>query len=280
MISNVNRSGPIGIFDSGVGGLTVFSEIVKKLPEYDYIYLGDNARTPYGSRSFETIYKYTLEAVEYLFDQGCPLIILACNTASAKALKTIQINNLPFIRSDGRVLGIILPTVEKIGQITKTKCIGILSTSGTVNSNSYPLELAKIDRSITIFQEACPMWVPLVESGETDNAGADFFVEKSIKNILSRSGDIDTLLLGCTHYPLLIDTILKYTPENITVLSQGEIVADSLQNYLLRHPEIDDYCTKNGSKTFLTTDNPDLFNQKARLFYDEIIESRYVIISH
>lgn len=280
MISNVSRSGPIGIFDSGVGGLTVFSEIVKKLPQYDYIYLGDNARTPYGNRSFETIYKYTLEAVEYLFEQGCPLIILACNTASAKALKTIQVNNLPFIRRDGRVLGIILPTVEKIGQITQTKCIGILSTTGTVNSNSYPLELAKIDKDIVIYQEPCPMWVPLVESGETNNEGADFFVKKNINNILSRSEKTDTLLLGCTHYPLLLNTILKYTPENVTVLSQGEIVADSLQNYLIRHPEIDYYCTKNRSKTFLTTDNPELFNQKARLFYDEKIESKYVIISY
>lgn len=279
MIPNVNRSGPIGIFDSGVGGLTVFSEIVQKLPQYDYIYLGDNARTPYGNRSFETIYKYTLEAVEYLFDQGCPLIILACNTASAKALKTIQINNLPYLRSDGRVLGIILPTVEKIDQITKTKHIGILSTIGTVNSNSYPLELAKIDKDIAIYQEPCPMWVPLVESGEIENEGAEFFVKKNLENILSQSDQIDTLLLGCTHYPLLMNTIKKFSPPHITVLSQGKIVADSLENYLFRHSEIEEKCTKNATRSFLTTDDPDLFNQKAKFFYDKTIESKYVIIS-
>lgn len=280
MIENTKRKGPIGIFDSGVGGLTVFSEIAKLLPDYDYIYLGDNARTPYGNRSFETIYRYTLEAVEYLFDQGCPLIILACNTASAKALKTIQVYNLPNIREDGRVLGIIKPTVERLSEETKTNHVGILSTIGTVKSESYQMELTKLDTGITLYQEPCPMWVPLVESGEMYNEGTDYFVQKNINNLLNMSSEIDTILLGCTHYPLLMHSIVKFVPPHIKILTQGNIVACSLKDYLLRHAEIEINCTKNGTRTFLTTDDTVLFDQKAAQFYNTSSKSEFVIISY
>lgn len=267
---------PIGIFDSGIGGLTVLKEIVKELPEYDYLYLGDNARTPYGTRSFETIYHYTLECVKYLFSQNCHLVILACNTASAKALRNIQQKNLPVIDPKRRVLGVIRPTAEVIGHHSKTGHVGVLGTTGTISSESYVMEIRKQFPKLTIHQEACPMWVPLVENGEYDKSGADYFVQQHINNILSKDGDIDTLLLACTHYPLLMDKISKYTSDHITIMNQGEIVAKSLSDYLNRHPEIEKKCSKNGTRRFFTTDSAGQFNAHGKEFFGEEIKSEFV----
>lgn len=257
---------PVGIFDSGYGGLTILKEIVKKLPEYDYIYLGDNARAPYGTRSFESVYHYTLECTKWLFNKGCPLVILACNTASAKALRTIQQNDLSKIAPQNRVLGVIRPTTEKIGNYTKTNQVGLLATAGTVLSESYIIETHKFYPEVTVFQQACPMWVPLVENNEYNNPGADYFIEKDIKKLLSQSQQIDTVLLACTHYPLLKDKIRQFLPGNIKILSQGEIVADSLADYLFRHPEIEQRCSKNGTLEFFTTDSPIDFDAHAATF--------------
>jgi glutamate racemase len=254
--------GPIGVFDSGYGGLTVLKEITATLPEYDYIYLGDNARAPYGSRSFETIYQYTLQCVEWFFKQGCSLVILACNTASAKALRSIQQLNLPKIDPTKRVLGVIRPTSEIIGQYTHTKKVGVLGTAGTVQSQSYLIEIEKIFPDIKVYQQACPMWVPLVENFEYNSEGADYFIKKYLQQILSQSNEIDTLLLACTHYPLLINKIKAFLPAGITIVSQGEIVAASLADYLARHPEIADKCTKNGQVVFFTTDSTEYFYEK------------------
>ena len=261
--------GPIGVFDSGYGGLTILKEIIQELPEYDYIYLGDNARTPYGTRSFDVVYKFTLQAVEKLFDLGCHLVILACNTASAKALRSIQQVNLPQLDSNRRVLGVIRPTVEVINSMTKSKHIGIFATSGTVLSNSYPLEIAKINSHITSTSEACPMWVPLVENGEIDNPGTDYFIKKHIENILSKDDSIDTILLARTHYPILQNKIREFLPDGIKLISQGEYVAKSLHNYLQRHPEINCKCTKEGNRTYLTTESPEKFQDSAALFLNE-----------
>ena len=232
-------SGPIGIFDSGYGGLTILEQIRKELPGYDYLYLGDNARTPYGTRSFEVVYRFTLQCVEYLFGQGCQLVILACNTASAKALRTIQQNDLANIDPNRRVLGVIRPTVEEVGKLTKTKHIGLLATSGTVLSDSYPLEIHKIDPDIVVSSEACPLWVPLIENNEHQNEGADYFVKKYIRNLLNQDSQIDSVILGCTHYPLLCNKIARELPEGVKIISQGEIVAGSLADYLQRHPEME-----------------------------------------
>lgn len=270
------EAGPIGVFDSGYGGLTVLTEITAKLPQYDYVYLGDNARAPYGTRSFETIYQYTLECVEQLIEMGCPLIVLACNTASARALRTIQQKNLPLIDPDKRVLGIIRPTAEVVGNYTRTNHVGVVGTSGTIASQSYVLEIEKIFPQVNVHQEACPMWVPLVENNEIQNAGADFFVKQHIDNLLNQSPAIDTLLLGCTHYPLLMESIRKFTPEGIHILSQGKIVADSLADYLVRHPELEQYLTKEGSRTFYTTDNPENFDAHGTLFYREPLHSQHL----
>ena len=264
---------PIGVFDSGYGGLTVLKEITAKLPQYDYIYLGDNARSPYGTRSFETVYEYTLECVKWFFNQGCPLVILACNTASAKALRSIQQNDLPKIDDSKRVLGVIRPTTEIIGSFSKTGDVGILATNGTVISNSYPLEISKFYPDISVFQEACPMWVPLVENNEYNSPGADYFIHKNINNLLQQSAGIDTILLACTHYPLLMDKIKKAVPANVTVLSQGEIVADSLKNYLQNHPEMEVKCSKNGQISFFTTDSPEDFDSHAAIFYGQPVKS-------
>ncbi len=264
---------PIGIFDSGYGGLTVLKEITGKLPQYDYIYLGDNARSPYGTRSFETVYEYTLECVKWFFDQGCPLVILACNTASAKALRSIQQNDLGKIDPSKRVLGVIRPTTEIIGHFTKTGHVGILATNGTVISNSYPIEIQKFYPDVTVFQEACPMWVPLVENNEYNGLGADYFIQKNINNLLQQSGSIDTILLACTHYPLLMEKIKKAVPANIRVLSQGEIVADSLADYLLKHAEIEAKCSKTGQITFFTTDSTEDFDSHAAIFYGKPVKS-------
>jgi glutamate racemase len=270
------QQGPIGIFDSGYGGLTVLKEIEAKLPQYDYLYLGDNARAPYGTRSFDTIYHYTLECITHLFNMGCPLIIIACNTASARALRTIQQKDLQHIGPDKRVLGIIRPTAEVVGNYTKTKEIGVVATSGTIASESYVIEINKIFPEIHVHQEACPMWVPLVENNEMNNTGADFFVKKHIDHIMQQSPRIDTLLLGCTHYPLLVDTIKKYTPEQVTILSQGKIVADSLADYLIRHPELESCCTKGGTREFFTTDNTENFDEHGSLFYGQPVQSKHL----
>ncbi|MGM0545515.1 MAG: glutamate racemase [Bacteroidota bacterium] len=267
---------PIGIFDSGYGGLTVMKEIVKTLPGYDYLYLGDNARSPYGSRSFDTIYQYTLECVKYLFKQNCHLVILACNTASAKALRNIQQKDLPDIDPTRRVLGVIRPTAEVIGNYSKTGHVGVLGTSGTISSESYVIEIENLFPNLKIYQEACPMWVPLVENQEYDSKGADYFVKQHVNNILSQSPKIDTLLLACTHYPLLIDKIKKFVGDDITILSQGEIVAKSLANYLDRHPEIAEQCSKGGSRKFLTTDSTDDFDEHARFFWGSEIASKFI----
>ncbi len=264
----------IGVFDSGLGGLTILKSIREQLPEYDYMYLGDNARTPYGTRSFEVIYEYTWECVHYLFEQGCTLVILACNTASARALRSIQQKNLPilWVNSENdllRALGVIRPTVEAIPSITKTKHVGIFATPGTVISESYPIEIAKISPSITVTQQACPLWVPLIEAGEYKNAGADYFVEKYVQELLQKDPDIDTFVLGCTHYPLMLDKIRRFTPPHIQIVSQGELVAASLADYLKRHPEIESRLSKNASCTFLTTESADKFTAAASLFLGE-----------
>ena len=271
-------NGPIGVFDSGYGGLTVLKEITSMLPQYDYIYLGDNARAPYGPRSFETVYQYTLQCVRWFFQQGCPLVILACNTASAKALRTIQQNDLEKIGPGKRVLGVIRPTTEIIGNYTRNQQVGILGTTGTVQSNSYPIEIEKFFPQIKVYQEACPMWVPLVENNEQDSAGATWFIEQHIKRLFSQSKDIDTVLLACTHYPLLADRIKKFLPPGTTLLSQGEIVARSLQNYLTRHPEMEEKCTRNGQLQFYTTDAPEDFDAKAALFYGKPVRSVHLAL--
>ena len=269
-------NGPIGVFDSGYGGLTVLKEMVKLLPQYDYIYLGDNARAPYGNRSFETVYQYTLECVKHLFNEGCPLVILACNTASAKALRTIQQKDLPGMHPDLRVLGVIRPTTEVIGNYTKTGHVGIMGTSGTIASNSYPVEIEKLFPNVVVHQEACPMWVPLVENNEHLSNGADYFIKQHIDHLLQQDKDIDTILLGCTHYPLLADKIKKHVPAEMKIISQGEIVAQSLQLYFERHPNMNNACSKNGSRRFLTTDDTDSFNKHAAIFFGEEVKSTHV----
>jgi len=270
------QTGPIGIFDSGYGGLTVMKEIVHQLPQYDYIYLGDNARAPYGTRSFETVYRYTLECVQWFFKQGCPLVILACNTASAKALRTIQQNDLPNLNPDNRVLGVIRPTAEIIGQYSQTREVGVLATAGTVQSNSYEIEINKFYPDIKVFQQACPMWVPLIENNEHEQAGADYFVKQCVDELKKKSNNIDTVLLGCTHYPLLSKKIKKQLPAGVQLLSQGTIVAESLADYLQRHTEMELRLTRNKSRHFCTTDSTADFNNHARLFYGEEILSEHV----
>jgi len=271
--------GPIGVFDSGYGGLTVLKEIVAKLPQYDYIYLGDNARAPYGNRSFTTVYHYTLQCVKWFFDQGCPLVILACNTASAKALRTIQQHDLQMIAPDKRVLGVIRPTTEVIGQYTKSNKVGILATNGTVQSNSYVIEIEKFFPDVEVVQEACPMWVPLVENNEYDTHGADFFIKKNIHRLLKREPRIDTILLACTHYPVLLKKIIEYTPMDITILAQGVIVAVSLADYLHRHPEIEARLSKNGKMVFYTTDSTEDFDNHAPTFFGKPVQSKHVELS-
>lgn len=265
------QPGPIGVFDSGYGGLTILSKIREALPEYDYIYLGDNARTPYGTRSFEIVYEFTLQAVNKLFEMGCHLVILACNTASAKALRTIQMNDLPNIDPDRRVLGVIRPTAECIGSMTQTRHVGILATAGTIKSESYPLEVHKLFEDIKVSGEACPMWVPLVENNEANSEGADFFIRKYIDNLLAKDRQIDTLVLGCTHYPILLPKIQKFIPQGVKVVAQGEYVATSLKDYLHRHPEMDMKCTREGKCRFYTTEVEDKFIESASMFLNENI---------
>lgn len=267
---------PIGIFDSGYGGLTVFREIRAKLPQYDYIYLGDNARAPYGPRDFDTIYQYTLECVRHLFDMGCQLVILACNTASAKALRSIQQQDLPLIAPNRRVLGVIRPTTEIVGQFTRTKKVGILATQGTVASQSYVIEIARFFPDIRVFQQACPMWVPLVENNEHEGLGADYFVQKYLDALLGQSAEIDTLILGCTHYPLLEKKIRAYLPESVELLSQGKIVAEGLADYLVRHPEMAVVCSRGGSVSYFTTESAADFDAKAAIFLGERVMSGHL----
>ena len=267
-----SQPGPIGVFDSGYGGLTILSKFKEILPHNDFIYLGDNARTPYGTRSFEIVYEFTLQAVTRLFELGCHLVILACNTASAKALRSIQINNLPQIDPDRRVLGVIRPTVERIDSITPSKHVGILATSGPIKSESYIMEVHKLFPEIKVTGQACPMWVPLVEYNEAQAPGADYFVKKYIDELLAKDNQIDTIILGCTHYPLLLPKIKQYVPKGIHIVSQGELVANSLQDYLKRHPEMDARCTRGGTCTYFTTEAEEKFADSASTFLNESIQ--------
>lgn len=270
--------GPIGIFDSGYGGLTILHGIRQLLPEYDYLYLGDNARTPYGTRSFEVVYEFTRQAVEKLFEMGCHLVILGCNTASAKALRSIQQNDLPKLDPNRRVLGVIRPTAEVIGSLTHNRHVGIFATEGTIKSESYNLEIHKLYPDIQVSGVACPFWVPLVEYNEADSPGADYFVKKRIDQMLRLDPQIDTVILGCTHYPLLLPKIHKYMPRGIRIIAQGEYVANSLQSYFLRHPDMEQRCTKNGQTRYLTTENPERFKEQAQIFLHEDIEVENVVL--
>lgn len=271
---------PIGIFDSGYGGLTVMRSITERLPQYDYVYLGDNARAPYGNRSFETVYQYTREAVFALFEMGCPLVILACNTASAKALRTIQQRDLPVHYPDRRVLGVIRPTAEQMGNFTRTGSIGIMATRGTVLSESYVLEMEKFAPELKVYQQACPMLVPLIENGEHESPGARFFVEQYTRALMEQSPQIDTILLACTHYPLIESAIRAALPAAVQVISQGPIVAERLEDYLHRHPEMAERCDQRGGRRFYTTDDPASFNEAGKIFYGKSIESQHLSLGH
>jgi len=270
------EKGAIGVFDSGYGGLTVFKEIQRELPDYDYIYLGDNARAPYGTRSLEKIYQFTLQGVKFLFDQGCHLVILACNTASANALRSIQQKDIPALGADKRVLGVIRPTTESLSRLSKSGHIGLFATEATVNSRSYVIEAQKYAPEVQIHQVACPMWVSLIENNEGDSEAAHSLTKKYISELLSSSKDIDTILLACTHYPLMLETIQAHVPDHIEVLSQGTLVAASLKEYLVRHPEMENRCTKGGSSRFLTTDSTASFDKKGSQFYGAPVKSEGV----
>ena len=274
-----SEAGPIGIFDSGYGGLTILHGIRQLLPQYDFLYLGDNARAPYGPRSFDVVYEFTRQAVVRLFEMGCHLVILGCNTASAKALRTIQQNDLPKLDSSRRVLGIIRPTAEVIGQLTTSRHVGVLATEGTIKSESYTLEIQKLYPDIVVSGVACPFWVPLVEYNEADSPGADYFVKKRIDQLMLLDPNIDAIILGCTHYPLLMPKIVKYVNPGIRIVPQGEYVAESLKDYFLRHPEMEEKCTKNGMVHYLTTENPDKFKESAQIFLHEDVEVKNIILA-
>ncbi len=275
---NQNSYSPIGVFDSGYGGLTVLKELTKQLPQYDFVYLGDNARAPYGTRSFETVYEYTLQCVKQLFEMRCEIIILACNTASAKALRTIQQKDLPKMAPHKRVLGVIRPTTEVIGNYTKTGHVGVFATNGTVTSESYLIEIQKFFPQLQVFQEACPMWVPLIENHELSGAGTEYFVQKHIQQLFAQSRHIDTIILACTHYPLLLPVIEKYLPANVDVLTQGHIVAHSFQDYLSRHTDMESRISKSGQVTFYTTDSTEMFDKQATLFFGKEIKSKHLAL--
>ncbi len=272
------KAGAIGLFDSGYGGLTVLSEIKALMPRYDYIYLGDNARAPYGNRSFERVHEFTLQAVEWLFSKGCHLVVLACNTASAKALRSIQQINLPMLDPERRVLGVIRPTAEQVATLTRSGHVGVLGTEGTIGSRSYEMEIGKLHPGLTVTGEACPMWAPLVENREHDKPGADYFVKQHINRLLECDPRIDTIILGCTHYPLLLNKIRQYLPEGVQAIPQGRQVAESLLDYLQRHPGMEAKCTKNGTARYYTTDSPEKFNQMASLFMKEPIDAKKTTI--
>ena len=273
-----SEAGPIGIFDSGYGGLTILHGLRQLLPQYDFLYLGDNARAPYGPRSFDVVYEFTRQAVVRLFEMGCHLVILGCNTASAKALRTIQQNDLPQLDPTRRVLGIIRPTAEVIGQLTTSRHVGVLATEGTIKSESYTLEIQKLHPDIVVSGVACPFWVPLVEYNEADSPGADYFVKKRIDQLMLLDPEIDAIILGCTHYPLLMPKIVKYVNPGIRIVPQGEYVAESLKDYFLRHPEMEEKCTKNGRVQYLTTENPDKFKESAQLFLHEDVEVKNIVL--
>lgn len=270
--------GPIGIFDSGYGGLTILHGIRQLLPQYDFLYLGDNARAPYGPRSFDVVYDFTRQAVMHLFEKGCQLVILGCNTASAKALRTIQQNDLPSLYPDRRVLGIIRPTAEVIGSLTQSRHVGILATEGTIKSESYNLEIQKLHPDIKVSGVACPFWVPLVEYDEADSPAADYFVEKQISQLMRKDPEIDTVILGCTHYPLLMSKILKYIPRGVRIVPQGEYVAESLKQYFVNHPDMEQRCSKEGNVRYLTTENPDKFRESAQLFLHEEVDVTKIVL--
>ena len=270
------QPGPIGVFDSGYGGLTILHGIRQLLPDYDYIYLGDNARAPYGSRSFDVVYQFTRQAVMKLFESGCQLVILGCNTASAKALRSIQQNDLPKLDPQRRVLGVIRPTAEVIGKLTHSRHVGVLATEGTIKSHSYKLEIQKLWNDVTVTGIPCPLWVPIIENNEADTPGADYFVKKRIDLILERDPQIDTLILGCTHYPILMPKIRKHVPENVQIVAQGEYVAKSLQDYLQRHPDMEQRCTKHGTVRYLTTENPEKFKENAQICIHEEVNVEHV----
>ncbi len=279
MASNISTtSAPIGVFDSGFGGLSILREIRKVLPQYDYIFLGDNARAPYGNRSYQLVYEFTLQAVKHLFNQGCQLVILACNTASAKALRSIQQRDLAGIDPNRRVLGVIRPTVEEIGNLTTTRNVGIFGTPGTVQSLSYDIEIGKMFPDIKVYSHACPMWVPLVENRESDGPGADYFVKKDVDSLMSQCADIDAIILGCTHYPLLCEKIKKYVPAHVKIIEQGPIVAHSLKDYLDRHPEMEQRCSKGGSCRYTTTEDASRFSPVASIFVNHTVNAEHVIL--
>jgi glutamate racemase len=268
--------GPIGVFDSGYGGLTVLKELKKVLPDYDYLYLGDNARAPYGTRSFEVVYEFTLQAVQELFNRGCSLVILACNTASAKALRSIQMNDLPKIAPEKRVLGVIRPSTESLGKLSKTGHIGILATPGTVKSNSYSIEIEKYFPEIKVTEYACPMWVPLIENNQQDSVSGKLFIQSDFNQLLATDSKIDTVVLACTHYPLVSNYLKEIAPKGVQIISQGKIVADRLKNYLIRHPEIDRKCGKDGNVQFLTTETSEIFEEKASFFFGEKVSAESI----
>jgi len=268
--------GPIGVFDSGYGGLTILEEFRRRLPEYDYLYLGDNARAPYGNRSFDMVYEFTRQAVFYLFEQKCSIVILACNTASAKALRNIQQVDLPHMPPDLRVLGVLRPTVEVLGSLTTSRHVGLLGTIGTIQSGSYPIETHKFFPDIVITGEACPLWVPLVENNEYDSEGAAYFVKKNLEHLFLEDPQIDTLILGCTHYPLLLPLIRRYVPRGVQIISQGEYVAESLISYLKRHPQMDERCSKKGTCRYLTTDSTVKFEESASLFTKHSVKAEHI----
>jgi len=273
---------PIGVFDSGYGGLTVLREVVKYLPQHDFVYLGDNARTPYGTRSFDMVYAYTLEAVKKLFEMGCPLIILACNTASAKALRTIQQKDLPVLAPGKRVLGVIRPSVEIASDVTRNGHVGVLATNGTVASQSYPIELEKWSggKVKVITQQACPMWVPIVENNEIGTPGAEYFIQSDMNKLFAKDPDIDSLILGCTHYPLLVESVRKYLPgQEVQVIEQGLIVAEKLVDYLARHPEMDEKCSRGGTIHYFTTEQVELFDVHAGQFMGKEIKAQKIVLS-
>lgn len=276
MTSYSQALGPIGVFDSGYGGLTILHGIRQLLPEYDYLYLGDNARAPYGSRSFDVVYQFTRQAVMKLFEAGCQLVILGCNTASAKALRSIQQNDLPRLDSNRRVLGVIRPTAEIIGKLTHSQHVGLLATEGTVKSHSYNMEIQKLWPDVKVTGVACPLWVPIIENNEADSPGADYFVKKRIDHIMRLDPEIDTVILGCTHYPILMSKILKHVPRGVKIVPQGEYVAESLQDYLHRHPDMERRCTKHGTVKYLTTENPEKFKESARIFLNDEISVEHV----
>ncbi len=273
-----SQPAPIGVFDSGFGGLSILRAIRKELPQHDYIFLGDNARAPYGTRSFQLVYQFTLQAVEYLFSRGCHLVILACNTASAKALRTIQQHDLSRLDPNRRVLGVIRPTVEAIGHITRSRKVGIFGTPGTVQSKSYDIEIAKMHPDVEVYSHACPMWVPLVENRESDGPGADYFVSKDVDALMAQCSDIDSIILGCTHYPLLLDKIERYTPPGVSIIEQGPIVAASLKDYLQRHPDMEQRCSRGGTCHYCTTEDATRFSPLASIFVNHTVNAEHVVL--